>query len=714
MDLNERQLEAVNATEGAVAVFACAGSGKTRVITHRIAHLIKDLGIPAESILACTFTNKAAGEMKQRVANLLGKDVKGLWIGTFHSICLRILKRDASLLGYKPNFTVYDEEDAQDLLKTVMRDLFIDSKLTKPSTVKNMISGAKSRMVGPSEFASMATTVNYKTIAQIYRVYQERLQENNAMDFDDLITKTIELLETVPEAMERIRKQVQYVLVDEYQDINEAQHKLTKLLAANGNIMVVGDDDQSIYAFRGASPHYMLQFERDNPNARVINLEMNYRSTSNVIQAAADLVMHNNKRHKKSIKAIIGKGENVRQFTGLEPPDEAQYVVNRVKELTTTEKRPYSDFAVLYRTNAQSRAFEDAFMANAIPYVLIGGIRFYQRKEIKDLLSYLRIAMNPSDSQSFKRAIMVPKRGIGPQMIAKLEFISKTSKLNLEAALEQTIKSNGLSDRVLDGAKSFLRIVYGLRDISSKEPAPNVIKHLIEELDIIEILKSEDTEEGEQRAENVMEFLNLAIEFAGVSEDQSLEAFLGTVSLLTDMDQSEVGTDKVVMTNVHQVKGLEFPVVFLCGLEEGIFPHIRSLESDDDVEEERRLAYVGMTRARERLYLSRVVNRHLWGGTKMCEPSRFLKEIESPEIINEGVQSRTSYESRPAIRKFAGEAAPQKKEAVVVKVGDIVMHTAWGEGEVVMVDGEKAEVVFKSVGNKLLNTRYAPIKLKDA
>jgi len=716
MKLNERQLEAVNTTEGAIAVFACAGSGKTRVITNRIAHLIKDLGVAPSSILACTFTNKAAGEMKSRVEEMLGQQLGGLWIGTFHSICLRILRKEAHHIGIDPRFTVVDEEDSLDLIKGIMRDLSVDVKQISPYIVKSAISAAKNSLVDPSSYQASAMLPKTRTIGQIYKMYQDRLSEMNSFDFDDLILKTIDLLTDYTEIAKRYYDTFVYVLVDEYQDINAAQHKLVKLFARRGNIMIVGDDDQSIYAFRGATPYIMLQFADDFPGAKIINLELNYRSTQNILGTASQLVSANQKRHPKEIKASIGNGDPVKVFTGIEPSDEAIYIVEKIRELNS-KGRPYSDFAVLYRTNAQSRSFEEIFMANGIPYHLVGGIRFYQRKEIKDLLSYLKIVLNPSDSQSFKRAIQNPRRGIGPALITRIELSAKSLKATMEDALASMMDQGEVTGHVGGSASNFVKLVRELREMANLNPAHEVIKYLIDGINIIETLKNEGTEDSQARAENVEEFLNLSYEFGKTSEDSSLEAFLGTVALMSDMDNVEEGEQRVIMTTIHQAKGLEFPVVFLCGLEEGTFPHLRSLDDQESIEEERRLAYVGMTRAKEALFLTRVINRQLWGGTRLCEESRFLKEIACPEIVYEGIKKQTQTareQQRSFVKKSAQVIITPKKEPVKVSAGEVVVHQAWGDGTVLNVSGDNAEVDFLSVGRKLLNLRYAPIKSKGA
>jgi len=709
-ELNSGQLEAVTITEGPVAVFACAGSGKTRVITYRIAHLIADLGIQPSSILACTFTNKAAGEMKERVGKLIGSGVKGLWIGTFHSVCLRILRIDASLLGYTRQFTVLDEEDSLDIVKIIMRDLHIATKDLNPTAVRSAISGAKNMLVAPEEYAKKAMIPKIRTIAQIYKFYQERLMEMNAMDYDDLIGNVVSMLETHENIAEKYSNQFQYILVDEYQDINVSQHRLIKLLAKQQNIMVVGDDDQSIYAFRGATPYIMLQFDKDFPGAKIIKLEQNYRSTPQILDVASKLVEKNVQRQPKRLISTLKGIDTPRVYVGLEPSDEASYVVSRIKELTK-DGRSYKDYAVLYRTNAQSRPFEDSFMAAGIPYMLIGGIRFYQRKEIKDLLSYLKTAQNPKDGQSFRRAIVFPRRGIGPMLLAKLEAHATTKKATLEASLREMVENGEFSDVASNGARNFLEILNGIREKANTSPAQEVVMFLIQETRIIQALRDDGSEDGETRAQNVEEFLNLATEFAKSSDDQSLDAFLATVALLTEQDTVKDDEPKVLMTTVHQAKGLEFPVVFLCGLEEGTFPHFRSIESEGDVEEERRLAYVGITRAKEILHLSRVINRQIWGLVKKCDPSRFFHDIKDAKLQIES--KSTHVEGSTFTKRYNLEPKLPKKEPVAVNVGDVVEHQAWGEGTVVIVDGQNAEVDFKTVGIKLLNMRYAPIKRKE-
>jgi len=703
-ELNPAQLEAVMTTEGPVAVFACAGSGKTRVITFRIAHLISDLGVHPSEIVACTFTNKAAGEMKQRIAKLIGSDVKGLWIGTFHSLCLRILKTDGQYIGYDNKFSIFDDEDSSDLIKRCMIDLHIDPKVVNYRNVGQAISKAKYSLLSPDEYNAKAFNPMQRQIGAVYRLYQDSLDEMNAMDFDDLINNTIKLL-SIDSVGEKYARQFRYVLVDEHQDINPAQDVLVKLFAKSGNIMIVGDDDQSIYRFRGATPAIMLDFKNDYPNAKVIKLETNYRSTKDIIDTAHRLVENNRNREPKQLVAALPDKEPVRLYTGLEPSDEASFVTQKIKSLVR-DGRKYSDFCVLYRTNAQSRHFEDSFIASGIPYRIVGGLRFYERKEIKDLLSYLKASLNPKDSNAFKRAISIPKRGLGPAFMVGLELASKSTRTTLEQSLKTMVESVEIRGSALNGAREFLDVLDGIRDKANNVPASQVVSYIINQIGIIGLLK-DGTEEGQSRAENVEEFLNLSAEFEKVSEDQSIDAFLSTVQLLSDMDSVESGAEKVICTTVHQAKGLEFPVVFLTGLEEGTFPHQRSMEAQEDVEEERRLAYVAVTRAKEMLYLTNVVNRQLWGSMRKCDASRFLKEMD-PSKFERDMTSK----AMPKINREPPKILP-KREPIVVEVGQVIDHSAWGEGTVVTVNGDNAEVDFKSVGKKLLNMRYAPIKIKN-
>lgn len=703
-ELNPAQLEAVMTTEGPVAVFACAGSGKTRVITFRIAHLISDLGVHPSEIVACTFTNKAAGEMKQRIARLIGSDIRGLWIGTFHSLCLRILKADGKYIGYDSKFSIFDDEDSNDLIKRCMIDLHIDPKVVNYRNVSQAISKAKYSLLTPEEFNAKAFNPMQRQISAVYKLYQDSLDEMNAMDFDDLINNTIKLL-SVDAVGEKYAKQFRYVLVDEHQDINPAQDVLVKLFAKSGNIMIVGDDDQSIYRFRGATPAIMLDFKNDYPNARVIKLETNYRSTKDIIDTAHRLVENNRNREPKQLVAALPDKEPVRLYTGLEPSDEASFVTQKIKSLVR-DGRKYSDFCVLYRTNAQSRHFEDSFIASGIPYRIVGGLRFYERKEIKDLLSYLKASLNPKDSNAFKRSIAIPKRGLGPAFMVGLELASKANKTTFEEALKTMVETGEIKGAALNGAREYLEVIDGIRDKANNVPASQVVSFIINQIGIIGLLK-DGTEEGQSRAENVEEFLNLSAEFEKVSEDQSIDAFLSTVQLLSDMDSVESGTEKVICTTVHQAKGLEFPVVFLTGLEEGTFPHQRSMEAQEDVEEERRLAYVAVTRAKEMLFLANVVNRQLWGSMRKCDASRFLKEMD-PSKFERDLTSK----AMPKINREPPKILP-KREPIVVEVGQVIDHSAWGEGTVVMVNGDNAEVDFKSVGKKLLNMRYAPVKLKN-
>jgi DNA helicase II / ATP-dependent DNA helicase PcrA len=707
--LNEQQLSAVLHEEGPISVFACAGSGKTRVITYRIARLISDLGVSPSSILACTFTNKAANEMKGRVSDSIAQKANGLWIGTFHSICFRILRREASHLGYKPGFTILDTEDSLAVVKGIVRGMNIDKRAINPRFVRNAISSAKNAMINEDQYAQTARTQKSVIVSSVYKRYQREIEEMNAMDFDDLISKTLKLFTFYSGVLDKYQNQFEYYLVDEYQDINPSQHQLIKLLAGNGkmNIMIVGDDDQSIYAFRGATPGIMLDFKTDFPGTKMVKLDINYRSTSSVLSVAHQLVSKNKRRVKKNLVAHAGEGLKVSLYRGMEPSDESYQVAREIQKGHENDNRKYSDYAIIYRTNAQSRTFEEALISRAIPYQLIGGIRFYQRKEIKDLLAYLRFVVNPADHQSFKRAILYPRRGIGYSTINKLDLISREFKLTHDKALAHLIENNALNSSATTNARHFLNLINELKVLADTEPAHKVIEKLIERLDIISVLRSSDTEEDESRAENVEEFLNLSTEFMGFTDEEGLEAFLASVSLIADIDQSNTNADKVLMTTIHQVKGLEFPVVFLCGLEEGTLPHIRSIDTESDIEEERRLAYVGMTRAKEMLHLSYVTNRHIHGIPKVCTPSRFVKEIKDNEHI-ETIGLSGSIKTDGTIPSI-GRKRFKKKEPVVVNKGDIVNHRAWGTGKVISVDGENAEVEFSSVGPKLLNLRYAPI-----
>ncbi len=706
--LNDRQKSAVTHDKGPIAVFACAGSGKTRVVTYRISRLISELGVSPSAILACTFTNKAAGEMKERVTELIGEKAKGLWIGTFHSICYRILRRDARHLGYSPGFTVLDTEDTLDIVKNIMKDMSINPKQLNPRLVRNAISSAKNSLVGVDEYAQMAKTQRAQSISSVYRRYQSTIEEMNSMDFDDLIGKTIRLLSMYTDIADKYKNQFEYFLVDEYQDINPSQHMLIKILADSGNIMIVGDDDQSIYAFRGATPGIMLDFESDFPGLEKIMLDINYRSTGSVISVADQLVRRNKKRVEKKLVAHAGEGEKVYLYRGVEPSDEAYYVAREIQKGFETGRK-YSDFAIIYRTNAQSRSFEEALISRGIPYQLIGGIRFYGRKEIKDLLAYLRIIVNPADKVSFRRALMNPKRSIGYSTLARMELIATEFKVTLEESLSRLLEEGQLNKTATINAEKFLELIAELRSISDNESASKVVESLVDRLEIIDRLRSDGTEEGEARAANIEEFLNLSAEFENFSDERGLEAFLASVSLIADIDQSDSEADKVLMTTIHQVKGLEFPVVFLCGLEEGTLPHQRSLESEEDIEEERRLAYVGITRAKEVLHISYVTNRHIHGVPKVCTPSRFIKEIQS----NSNIETRGlagSIKTSGTISAFETLHKKKKKEIIKVEEGDCVSHKAWGKGIVVSVDGDRAEIAFGSVGIKLLNLRYAPIE----
>ena len=721
--LNPVQREAVTHAEGPLLIVAGAGSGKTRVLTSRIAWLIADQGVSPFEILAITFTNKAADEMKHRVAALVGPVAEKMWVSTFHSACVRILRRDATRLGYKSSFTIYDEADAVRLTSYVLRDLNIDAKKFPPRTVHNVISTAKNELIDFETFATNARSFYDRKIADVYREYQQRLHAASAMDFDDLLMVTVNLLEAHPDVLEHYRRRFRHILVDEFQDTNKAQNRIVLLLGSHGNVCVVGDSDQSVYRFRGADIRNILEFEEAFPETTVVVLEQNYRSTQTILDAANAVIANNAMRKPKALWTEQIGGELITRYHAEDEHDEAMWAVREMVRLHDGEHYRWGDMAVFYRANAQSRVFEESLVRMNIPYKVVGGTRFYDRREIKDLLAYLRAATNPTDEVSLKRIINVPKRGVGDTSIGRLDAWARSHNRTFAEAMREAEQA-GVTGKALGGLRDLLNMLDFTRTLVDEKSGPaTVLEKIVERTGYVAELEAERSVEAAGRIENIAELIGNAREF------EDVDAFLEAVSLVADSDDlRDADESKAVLMTLHTAKGLEFPVVFLIGLEDGVFPHMRSLGEPDELEEERRLCYVGITRAKEHLYLSNAWCRTLWGSTQYNPPSRFLKEIpEELTRIVEGGRTRPRSEGggiRPGGREGIVEAAMRGRvnapptttgaESAGIRAGDDVVHGKWGEGVVLEVigAGDKAEAIvrFPAVGEKRLLLAWAPLK----
>ena len=625
--LNDKQYEAVVNTEGPCLVIAGAGSGKTKVLTHKIAYLIGEKGVLPWNILAITFTNKAANEMKERIANLVGDVAKDIWMGTFHSICVRILRRFIDRIGFDSSFIIFDTSDQRTLIKACIKSIGLDDKMFTDRSVLSEISNAKNEMLEPEQYAVRANgDFRKEKIALVYELYQKRLKENNAIDFDDIINYTIKILIENPDVLDYYSDKFKYVLVDEYQDTNKAQFTLVTMLASkNGNITVVGDNDQGIYSFRGADISNILNFERDFPGTKIIKLEQNYRCTGNILKAANSVIKNNEVTYKKELWTQNDVGNLPKVYSAGNEYDEGTYIAEQIEHLRREEYYKYSDFAILYRMNTQSRAIEDILRRENIAYKIIGGLKFYERKEIKDIISYLRLIQNPSDNLSLKRVINEPKRGIGKTSLDKIEEISNTSGISMYEIIEHA-DQYGLN-RVFMNSREFINAIEELRAKKDDMQISELIKETLKKSGYTKALENENTIEAENRIENLDEFLTVAIEFEEESADNKLSDFLEGITLSSDIDNLEETEDTVTLMTLHSAKGLEFPVVFLVGMEEGIFPGYKSISEPKELEEERRLCYVGITRAKENLFLTCSKQRTIFGSTSCNQVSRFLKEI---------------------------------------------------------------------------------------
>ena len=734
--LNPQQSEAVTHAGGPLLVVAGAGSGKTRVLTRRIAYLMSRRNVAPYQILAITFTNKAAGEMKERVAELVGPIAKSMWVSTFHSACVRILRQEAARLGYSNSFSIYDSADSQRLITIVAKELNLDPKRYPARQFQSMISNAKNELLGPQDYLNATTNQFEQVVADVYAVYQQRLMRANAMDFDDLILKSVEVLQRFPEAKARFRSRFRHVLVDEYQDTNHAQYILVKELVGSelegqqpAELCVVGDADQSIYGFRGATIRNILQFELDYPSARTVLLEQNYRSTQNILNAANAVITKNESRKEKNLWSDAGSGSPLTGYVAESEHDEANFIADEIRSLQREGVSTPGDTAIFYRTNAQSRVFEEVFMRNALPYKVVGGLRFYERREVKDLLAYLRVLTNLEDEISLRRIINVPKRGIGDTSLDYIDLFAQQNGISFWQGLLRVTENSSVPARAAAAINEFTAMISALAVLVEAKTKPSVVvEAALEQSGLLKELVDSTDPQDEVRVENLKELVAVSMEYEerpfedlGEDEEISLAGFLEKVSLVADADEIPEGEDHggvVTMMTLHTAKGLEFPTVFLTGMEDGIFPHSRTLGEKDEIEEERRLAYVGLTRARQRLYISRAEYRSTWGAPNYNPPSRFLDEIPE-EVIEWRNQSRTSVSPSLVKRTRTATTPPpratgKKSVAMELAVGERVSHDTFGLGTVVAVAGagDKAEATinFGQYGEKRLLLRYAPVE----
>jgi DNA helicase-2/ATP-dependent DNA helicase PcrA len=731
--LNPEQKQAVLHTEGPLLVLAGAGSGKTRVLTHRIAYLVEEKGIRPWNILAITFTNKAAREMKERMEKLIGPEALNIWVGTFHATCVRILRRDIERLGYDKSFVIYDTDDQQSLIKSCLDQLGINEKNFPPRSVLHEIGRAKDELLGPVEFKRLyASDYRMGKIALIYELYQQKLKANNALDFDDIILLTIRLLSNFPEVLDYYADKFRYILVDEYQDTNTAQYMLISMLASkHGNICVVGDDDQMIYGWRGANLRNILDFEKDFPNCRIIKLEQNYRSTKNILSAANEVIKNNTGRKDKELWTQNEQGCPIKRYEASDEHDEAYFVAGMMRNLKNAG-RSYNEMAVLYRLNAQSRVFEEVLMKQGIPYKIYGGLKFYARKEIKDVIAWLRVVQNGNDDVSLSRMIQAPKRGIGKTTLDRIEQYAAQENVSMYKIISMAADYPDLS-RSARNLSEFFNLVENMKVMAAESELVELIENIIDRSGLIRELEMERTEEARNRIENIKEFISVAREFENTAEGRpTLEDFLAHISLVADIDDTEEVGDRVILMTLHSAKGLEFPVVFLPGLEEGIFPSYRSITEEAELEEERRLCYVGITRAREELYISNARCRMIFGSTSYNRESRFIGEIP-PHLmcpaVSDMAQKRRGVEPvresgfmplgkvvdlsdlKARIKAF-NQAAEDSQESV--QVGDRVLHKKFGEGTVksrVPEGGDyRLDILFDQYGMKRLMESFARLK----
>ena len=751
--LNKEQCEAAITVDGPLLILAGAGSGKTRVLTYRIAHMIEDLNIYPSQILAITFTNKAAGEMKDRVRSLVGNVADNMWISTFHSSCVRILRREIEKLGYNKNFTIYDSYDQKSLIKQCMKELNINEKDLTDSEILGKISNAKNELISANAYKKENESDFRKNkIADIYVLYQKRLKANNALDFDDLIFKAVELLKNNKEVLEFYHRKFRYIMVDEYQDTNKAQYELIKLLVdENENICVVGDDDQCIYAWRGADVTNILDFEKDYPRAKVVKLEQNYRSKGNILLAANEVIRNNSQRKDKALRTEKECGEKINLYRAFSDRDEANFVASQIKSIMKEENKSFKDFAILYRMNSQSRIFEESFRKSLIPYRIVGGLKFYDRKEIKDIMAYLKLINNPLDDIAIKRIINVPKRNIGDATIEKIqEFASSIDQCLYSAILDVEFIPT-LTARNISSISKFVSLMNSFMAKKNEMPVSQLIKCILDDTGYLKQLETSKEPEDESRVENIKELVSDAVEFERTSEDKSLLAFLEGASLGSDTDNPEEGADTVAMMTVHSAKGLEFPVVFMVGMENGIFPGMSSMNNFTEMEESRRLCYVAITRAEEKLYITSAESRMVFGRTVGYPPSDFISEISpvlkeniggaknrtvdtlkrnntkssqpyNPHglISSQGTESKNSVNGYLAVTAQGGISSQQSINSASTMrgeatVGRKVRHSKFGVGTIVSVSGSGGDtlisIAFDNMGIKKLILDKAPLEM---
>ena len=684
-DLNTAQKEAVTYVEGPLLVYAGAGSGKTKVITYKIAYLIDAIKILPSQILAVTFTNKAAQEMKERTEKIINEEIKDLYIGTFHSICARILRKEIKLIGFDSNFSILDEDDSMNVIKEIMKDLNIDPKYVNPYEIKDRISKAKMNLINAEEFEKAKGDYFEDIVSKVYNRYEKTLRTNNSLDFDDLIFFTIQILNENPQVLHYYQTKFRHILVDEYQDVNKMQYEFIKLLSLKTRkFSLVGDDDQSIYSFRGASAEFMQKIFEDFPEIKEVKLEKNYRSPQEVLDVANKLIKFNRRNTEKELYSDIEIENAVNFYEALDEIDEAKFVVDKIKELSDTYR--YKDFAVLYRTNFQSRVFEETLIQEGIPYQVIGGQKFYGRAEIKDLIAYLYVINNPNDNISLKRIINVPTRKIGEKTIEELDKISEEKGISLFEAINEYLK-----DKESKPLKDFYALVGELRELSKTLPLPRLVEETISKIGYYKYIETKFKEDKDERIENIKEFINMVVNFVRETENADLTTLLTQISLITSVDEAK-DDNRVSLMTLHTAKGLEFPIVFLVGLEEGILPHFRSLDLTADIEEERRLCYVGVTRAKQKLFLTTALRRTRFGSFNTTRPSRFLTEMQISEY----------------------NRVKEEKRTLLINKGDTVIHKIWGLGKVLDVvydsDIPFATIDFLKIGIKNLDLRYAPLE----
>mgnify|MGYP001056900250 FL=1 len=720
--LNKEQQQAVQHTEGPLLILAGAGSGKTKVLTVRIAHLLAQ-GVNPYEILAITFTNKAAKEMKSRVEGLVGDVANRIWLSTFHSFCAKFLRFEIdSFLGYNSNFTIYDTSDSQAVIKAALKALNLDDKYYPVGAMIAAISDAKNQLLFASDFRKQARDFYQQKVADVYEYYERELRKNNALDFDDLLLVAVKLLQSNAAVLDKYSHRFRYVMIDEYQDTNHAQYLLAKLLASHWkNIAVVGDADQSIYAWRGADIQNILDFEKDYPNCTSIKLEQNYRSTKIILDAANAVIDNNEGRPEKNLWTDKIEGAKIQHFTAQSEHEEAAFIGDTIAKKHDIHDVPYGDMAILYRTNAQSRVLEEALIKRALPYTMVGGTKFYDRKEIKDVLAYLRVLYNPFDDLSLLRIINVPKRSIGATTVAKLQDYAREKGTSLFMTLTQLHLIDSIKGKTKEKLEEFGILIFTLVSEMEDKTVLDILESILDRTGYLAQLEESTDPQDQARAENIGELLSVAKDFQDTNPSGTVEDFLEQVALVNDVDSFEQEEAKVTLMTLHAAKGLEFPIVFLCGLEEGLFPHSRTLMNPEEIEEERRLAYVGITRAEKELYISNATTRTVFGRTSSYLPSRFIDEIPEelvdglrakrkvPDDIKRHVPQHMSVTSRPVTK-------PIVRNEVIAdwKVGDTAIHSKWGNGKVINVTGEgagmKLTIEFPTQGVRVVMAKFAPVK----